>query len=218
VSIVRRVILAFLATLIGTSVMVGIKAAAQSSAGNGVANAPLAPGAQTAGPGGALGGGAPGAGAPGASQVPGKPGAPGTTTKPGTPGQTPTPGGPTGGGPGTTPPTTPTHTPTPTSTATSVTVSGFSCRTQYGSVRVTVTVTGTHIDKVTYSDSTTQPRNAPATLAAQIISTQSANGLSKVSGATYTSAAFIASAQNALYGTPLNTTIAPFKGHVSSCA
>jgi uncharacterized protein with FMN-binding domain len=193
----RRVILAFLGTLVGTTALVGLK---NHQGTDTVAAADAGP-SGGAPPGGALGavdgaGAAPNGSAPASAQATPRASssgraAPGPTTAP-----------PSGSAP---------------PASSSRTVSGFTCKTRYGSVRVAVTVTGSHIDDVSYRDTTTQPRSSPSKLRSQVLSAQSGKGLTVVSGATYTSAAFIASVQNALYGNGLDPTVWPFKGHVTSC-
>jgi uncharacterized protein with FMN-binding domain len=67
----------------------------------------------------------------------------------------------------------------------------------FGDVQVRITVTGTHLDDVQVVQMSNRPRNAPTLLRQQALSTQSAD-LSNVSGATYTSQAYMQSLQSAL--------------------
>jgi uncharacterized protein with FMN-binding domain len=67
----------------------------------------------------------------------------------------------------------------------------------FGDVQVRIVVTGTHLDDVQVVQMSNRPRNAPTLLRQEALSKQSAN-LSNVSGATYTSQAYMQSLQSAL--------------------
>lgn len=67
----------------------------------------------------------------------------------------------------------------------------------YGDVQVRIVVTGTHLDDVQVVQMSNRPRNAPTLLRQEALAKQSAN-LSNVSGATYTSQAYMQSLQSAL--------------------
>jgi uncharacterized protein with FMN-binding domain len=67
----------------------------------------------------------------------------------------------------------------------------------YGSVQVQVVMTGTHIDDVQVLKMSNRPLNAPAKLRQEALTKQSAQ-LTNVSGATYTSQAYMQSLQSAL--------------------
>jgi hypothetical protein len=205
----RRVYLACFFTVLSIATLIGFKAKQSGPATDLAAD----PGGATGGapPGGALGGGAlggtpttkPSAATPSGGAHPSGTPSTGSATPSGSASGSPKPG-----------PSSPSST-TPPPPA-SRTVSGFTCNTRYGSVRVSVTVTGSHIDNVSYVDRTSQPRGAPSALKTEVLNEQSAQNLTVVSGATYTSAAFMASVQNALYGSPLNRSVRPFD-RVSSC-
>jgi uncharacterized protein with FMN-binding domain len=67
----------------------------------------------------------------------------------------------------------------------------------YGSVQVKVAMTGQHIDDIVVLQMSNRPANAPARLRQEALTRQTAN-LNIVSGATYTSQAYMRSLQSAL--------------------
>jgi uncharacterized protein with FMN-binding domain len=67
----------------------------------------------------------------------------------------------------------------------------------YGSVQVQVVMTGTHIDDIQVLKMSNRPLNAPSKLRQEALTKQSAQ-LTNVSGATYTSQAYMQSLQSAL--------------------
>ncbi len=89
----------------------------------------------------------------------------------------------------------PTSTP-PKPTTRTIVGTAFAAR-NYGSVQVQVVMTGTHIDDVQVVKMSNRPLNAPAKLRQEALAKQSAQ-LTNVSGATYTSQAYMQSLQSAL--------------------
>jgi uncharacterized protein with FMN-binding domain len=212
----RRAAACVLGTIVGTSVLVGAKLG--NTPMGGVASTTTGDGTGT---GGVVVGGGPATGTPAGTgpQATGAPGAPGATshpTTPGAPGATtahpgqPTPTGtshPTSAPTTTKPGSTPTHTTTPTPTPTP-TQSGYKDGTytasapvrngNYGTLNMTVTISGGKITAISASEVNPTESNCYhskcPTLISEALSAQSAN-IASVSGATYTSAAFMASLQ-----------------------
>ena len=192
----RRILLGLMGAVVGTALLVGLKAQ-----GPGIGGSVAATGAQD--PGGAAGpAGGPGAqgasGAPGAS---GRPGTPGATSQPGSPGSPGTTTGP-GSGPA---PTTTTKPPTTTSASRTITGTAVAARTAKspncgdcsGNMQVRIVVTGTHIDSITTIQQSNRPLSTASTLASQALAAQSAN-VGNVSGATYSALAWKQSLQSAI--------------------
>lgn len=193
----RRAVLALLGTTIGTSLLVGAKLGTTSPVGA----QDLA--ADPGGVGGAAGtdpGALPGpSGAPGASSIPGTPGASalpgrsaGTTAKPGS-SQT-TPAGTTRSSSSPKP---------PTSGYRDGTFAGAASTNQYGTIKVTVTISGGKITDARASYPTSPSRTASINadaipkLRQEALAAQSAK-IATVSGATYTSGSYRTSLQSAL--------------------
>jgi uncharacterized protein with FMN-binding domain len=167
---VRRIILGLLGTVIGTAVLVGLKAPGGRIV-DVVAAGRLDPGAGTDTP------------EPTSritvTSTPSKPARPHTPT--------------------TTSRRPPTRTTTTTAAAArtrSILGDAFPAR-DFGEVQVRVVLTGSHIDDVVVVQMSNRPRNAPDRLRQEALTKQSAN-LTNISGATYTSQAYMRSLQSAL--------------------
>jgi uncharacterized protein with FMN-binding domain len=191
----RRVIFALLGTVVGTTLLVGLKAPGVMAPSTNVAEGPLDPAT-----GGAI---------PGQPVQPGQPAQPGQTPKPGqpgvtpgartTPGPTPRPGqSSTKPGPGST--TTSGHPSTSTTSnppATRTITGGAYPAKGYGNMQVRITVTGTHIDSIATIQVSNQPKSTASTLTAQALSCQCVP-TGHVSGATYSGTAWEQSLQSAI--------------------
>jgi uncharacterized protein with FMN-binding domain len=184
----RRVVLALLATMLGSGLMIGLKSRPIATLATPLAEAPLAPGES----------GAPGATGPDGSPVPGQAASPGAS---GSAGTSAAPGGPapttgTSTAPSSRPPTTSAAPPASrTLTGTAVAASGF------GSMQVRIVVTNKHIDSISTVRQSNRPGNTanvltPLALSAQAVPSGSCKTL--VSGATYSCEAWKQSLQSAI--------------------
>ena len=68
----------------------------------------------------------------------------------------------------------------------------------FGDVQVKVVLTGDHIDDIIVVQMSNRPRKAPSLLRAEALAEQSADNLTNISGATYTSEAYVRSLRSAL--------------------
>ena len=182
----RRVVMALLATMLGSGLLIGLKSRPMATLAAPVADAPLAPGPSGAP---APDGQSP---VPGQAASPGASGSTGTSSAPG--GPVPTTG--TTTAPASRPPTTaPAPPASRTLTGTAVAASSF------GSMQVRIVVTGTHIDSISTIRQSNQPKNTanvltPLALSAQAVPSGSCKTL--VSGATYSCEAWKQSLQSAI--------------------
>jgi uncharacterized protein with FMN-binding domain len=194
----RRIILGLIGTVLGTALLLGLKAQGSSVGGTVAATGPQDP---AAGPGAT--GGPPGPGGqPGASGQP-APGAPGGPAPTGPPGATTGPGGTSPSAhptttTGTTPPTTTTQSRTITGTAVAArTAKSPNCGECSGSMQVRIVVTGKHIDSISTIQQSNRPLNTASKLTPLALSAQSSN-VGNVSGATYSALAWEQSLQSAI--------------------
>jgi len=167
----RRIILGLLGTVIGTAVLVGLKAPGGRLV-DVVAGAPLDPGA----------------GSPGGEATTGVP-VTTATTKPARPRASST-------ATATRRPSARVITTPAAPKSRSILGDAFPAR-DFGDVQVRVVMTGTHIDDIVVVQMSNRPRNAPARLREEALTRQSAQ-LTNVSGATYTCQAYMRSLQSAL--------------------
>src|SRR5689334_5462544 len=196
----RRILLGLMGAIVGTALLVGLKAQGPGIAGSVAATGPQDP---AGGPGAGPSGGPGTTGGPGAPGGSGAPGSPGTTGQPGSPGS---PGTTTGPGSSSRPTTTTTTKP-PTTTSASRTLTGTAvaartakspnCGDCSGNMQVRIVVTGTHIDSITTIQQSNRPLSTASTLTSQALAAQSSN-VGNVSGATYSSLAWKQSLQSAI--------------------
>jgi uncharacterized protein with FMN-binding domain len=186
----RRIIMALLASAIGTALLVGLKVPGAPFSPAAVAGAPLDPAAPGDGNGPAAS-----AGAPGASGVPA--GGPGTVSAPpGTTPGVPAPGSTASGAPK--PTSGPTATKTTAAPPASRTITGTAYAAKdFGSMQVRIVVTGTHIDSISTIKVSNRPGSTVSTLTPLALSAQ-AVPTKNVSGATYSSNAWKQSLQSAI--------------------
>ena len=153
----RRVILWLVGTAIGTTVLVGVKAAPGTLPFDRSAEAPLDPAAS-------------GTPIPAITRTT----APSPSAK------------------------TPTRSRTTTAPVTRTIVGDAFPARDFGDVQVKVVLTGDHIDNIIVVQMSNRPRKAPSLLRAEALAEQSADNLTNISGATYTSEAYVRSLRSAL--------------------
>ena len=192
----RRIVLALLGTVIGTTVLIGLKSPGAVTQLGLSAAVPADPNNT----------GEPGVGQPGASLTPTAPGASAAAGVPSA--------GPTAGAGNTPPAGAPTTTKPPTATAPKTTAAAPpASRTilgdpspavwpdpggrGYGNMQVKIVVTGKHIDSVVAVQQSNEPKTVAKTLGAEALQKQSAN-LGNVSGATASSNAYKRSLASAI--------------------
>jgi uncharacterized protein with FMN-binding domain len=187
----RRIILGLIGTVMGTALLIGLKAQGLVVGGTVAATGPQDPAAAPGSTGGPAGPGATGHPAPGG---PAPTGPPGATTGPGgtNPSAHPT------TTTGTTPPTTSSQSRTVTGTAVAArTAKSPNCGECSGSMQVRIVVTGTHIDSISTIQQSNRPLNTASKLTPLALSAQSSN-VGNVSGATYSALAWEQSLQSAI--------------------
>src|SRR4051812_48741325 len=216
-ALMRRVVMALLGTLVGTVLLVGLKAYGSPGSATIAAVAPPDPTPTGAGPGPA---GPTASGGPGTTPTPAAPtptgagrGRAGPTARGGR-GTPPSAGAPTPAGPpgATTPPpagggapTPAPRTSTPTTASRTITGTAFAARTAKspncgecsGNMQVRIVVTGRHIDSIQTIQVSNRPKSVASTLTQQALTAQSAN-VGNVSGATYSALAWKQSLQSAI--------------------
>jgi uncharacterized protein with FMN-binding domain len=174
----RRVVLALLATMLGSGLLIGLKSRPVTNLAAPVAEAPVEPGQADA----AVAGGGPA----------GQPGPGGSASAPASAG-----GATTTASASTAPTTKPSTAPagSRTLTGTAVAASGF------GSMQVRIVVTGTHIDSISTVRQSNRPGKTASVLTPLALSAQavpSGSCKTQVSGATYSCEAWKQSLQNAI--------------------
>jgi uncharacterized protein with FMN-binding domain len=185
---VRRIVLGLMGAVVGTALLIGLKAQGSAFDGTVAATGPQDPAGDPSGGAGSTAG-------PGGQPARGAPTAPGTTSGPGGAGPSAQPTGTM-----TTPPATTTTTQSRTITGTAVaarTARSPDCGDCSGNMQVRIVVTGRHIDSISTIQQSNRPLNTAAKLTPLALSAQSAN-VGNVSGATYSAAAWEQSLQSAI--------------------
>jgi uncharacterized protein with FMN-binding domain len=189
----RRIILGLIGTVMGTALLIGLKAQGSAVDGTVAVTGPQDP-AEVPGPTGGPSG-------PDGQPVPSGGPAP---TGPPPPGATPPAGTTASARPSgtattiTTPPKTTSQSRTITGTAVAArTAKSPNCGECSGNMQVRIVVTGTHIDSITTIQQSNRPLNTASKLTPLALSAQSAN-VANVSGATYSALAWKQSLQSAI--------------------
>jgi len=197
----RRIIVGLIGAVLGTALLLGLKAQGSALGDTVAATGPQDP---AGGPGPNGGPAGPANGQPGPSGQPGASGQP----APGGPAPTGSPGATTGPG-GTNPSAHPTATTgtTPPTTSQSRTITGTAvaartaktpnCGECSGNMQVRIVVTGKHIDSISTIQQSNRPGNTASKLTPLALSAQSSN-VGNVSGATYSALAWEQSLQSAI--------------------
>jgi uncharacterized protein with FMN-binding domain len=187
----RRIVLALFGTILGTTLLVGLKTQVAGHPLGVAVAAPVDPGVESATPTGSIPASGPPSGQP--STVAGAP-----TTGPAAPaGGQPSGPAPTGTTKAPAPPAKTTSAPPASRSILGPAVATVWNGNNYGTMQVKIAVTGTHIDDIVTVQQSNRPKTVSTTLRSQALTAQSAN-VGNVSGATASSNAYKQSLQGAI--------------------